>query len=221
MTDSWERGIRDASARSPLQAGEHRGPGGNQGERRDRHISVGISHPSNDPGRHRVLRSSPRTTRRPAGGSRGSGSRTRTGSCRAGRRGRAMGTRRGPSRRRRPAWGLPWPPSSRWSTGRPPIRRDRLGAGGRGCGRSDRRPDAEAEGPAREGLAVADEGPAPWPVVGPSDPCRADGCGLAASCRGERPGCATITVVLDRRGGDGRAYDPGTTGERRLGADGS
>ena len=55
MTDAWERGIRDASARSPLQAGEHRGPGGNQGERRDRYISVGISHPSNDPGRHRVF----------------------------------------------------------------------------------------------------------------------------------------------------------------------
>lgn len=55
MADAWNRGARDASRRSPLQGGEPPGQVDDQGERRDRHIRVGISHPSDNPARHRVF----------------------------------------------------------------------------------------------------------------------------------------------------------------------
>ena len=55
MADAWSRGRPDESARSPLQGEEQRGQDGNRGERRDRHIRVGVSHPSDDPARHRVF----------------------------------------------------------------------------------------------------------------------------------------------------------------------
>ena len=55
MADAWSRGTRDESGRSPLQGGEHRAHDGAPGERRDRHIVVGVSHPSGDPVRHRVF----------------------------------------------------------------------------------------------------------------------------------------------------------------------
>ena len=55
MPHAWRRGAADASYRSPLQGGESRGRDDASGERRDRHIRVGISHPSGDPARHRVF----------------------------------------------------------------------------------------------------------------------------------------------------------------------
>ena len=55
VADAWSRGTRDDSGRSPLQGGEHRAESGDHGERRDRHIRVGVSHPSDDPARHRVF----------------------------------------------------------------------------------------------------------------------------------------------------------------------
>lgn len=55
MADAWSRGTRDASDRSPLQGGGHRGRDGDRGERRDRHILVGVSHPSGDPSLHRAF----------------------------------------------------------------------------------------------------------------------------------------------------------------------
>ena len=55
MADAWSRGRPDESDRSPLQGGEHRGQDGDRGERRDRHIRLGVSHPSDDPARHRVF----------------------------------------------------------------------------------------------------------------------------------------------------------------------
>ena len=55
MADAWSRGTRDASGRSPLQGGEHRERDGNGGSRADRHLRVGVGHPSGDPARHRVF----------------------------------------------------------------------------------------------------------------------------------------------------------------------
>ena len=55
VADAWGRGRRDESDRSPLQGGERRGAGDVQGERSDRHLRVGVSHPSGDPARHRVF----------------------------------------------------------------------------------------------------------------------------------------------------------------------
>ena len=55
MTDAWNRGGRDESGRSPLQGGEHPGPAADPAERRDRHLRLGVSHPSGDPARHRVF----------------------------------------------------------------------------------------------------------------------------------------------------------------------
>ncbi len=55
MSDAWNRGNRDTSNRSPLQGGEPPAHGGNQDDRRERSIRVGVSHPSGDPARHRVF----------------------------------------------------------------------------------------------------------------------------------------------------------------------
>ena len=55
MANDWSRGSRDGSARSPLQGGEHRRQDREHGGRRDRHLRVGVSHPSDDPARHRVF----------------------------------------------------------------------------------------------------------------------------------------------------------------------
>ena len=55
MTDTWSRGGRDDSVRTPLQGGEHGEPAGNPGDRRDRHLRLGVGHPSGDPARHRVF----------------------------------------------------------------------------------------------------------------------------------------------------------------------
>ncbi len=55
MADAWNRGDRDASSRSPLQGGEPRARDGNQDDRRERSIRVGVGHPSGDPARHRVF----------------------------------------------------------------------------------------------------------------------------------------------------------------------
>ena len=66
MADAWSRGTRDESERSPLQGGErggHRGHAGGRGgredgggrRREDRHIRLGVGHPSDDPARHRVF----------------------------------------------------------------------------------------------------------------------------------------------------------------------
>jgi hypothetical protein len=60
MADAWSRGARDGSERSPLQRGEHRRGDGDREQRdeqrrEDRHILVGVSHPSDDPSRHRVF----------------------------------------------------------------------------------------------------------------------------------------------------------------------
>ena len=55
MTGAWGRGERDESSRSPLQGGEHRGQGDDRGERRDRHVRLGVGHPSGDPARHRAF----------------------------------------------------------------------------------------------------------------------------------------------------------------------
>ena len=55
MADAWSRGRPDESDRSPLQGGEHRGQGDDRGERGDRHVRLGVSHPSGDPARHRVF----------------------------------------------------------------------------------------------------------------------------------------------------------------------
>ena len=55
MADAWSRGSRDGSDRSPLQGGEHPGRGDDRGEHRDRHVRLGVSHPSGDPARHRVF----------------------------------------------------------------------------------------------------------------------------------------------------------------------
>jgi hypothetical protein len=66
MADAWNRGARDESVRSPLQGGERSGDRGTDGDRRgradgsgrrraDRHIRLGVSHPSDDPARHRVF----------------------------------------------------------------------------------------------------------------------------------------------------------------------
>ncbi|MDP9358541.1 MAG: hypothetical protein M3R02_25310 [Chloroflexota bacterium] len=55
MSDAWNHGNRDTSRRSPLQGGEPQTRGGNQDDRRERSIRVGVSHPSGDPARHRVF----------------------------------------------------------------------------------------------------------------------------------------------------------------------
>lgn len=55
MTDGWRQGGPDESDRSPLQGGGHRGQAGDRGARADRHIRVGVGHPSDDPARHRVF----------------------------------------------------------------------------------------------------------------------------------------------------------------------
>jgi hypothetical protein len=51
MGREWTAGKRDESERTPLQGG---GSGG-AGERRDRHVLLGVSHPTGDPARHRVF----------------------------------------------------------------------------------------------------------------------------------------------------------------------
>jgi hypothetical protein len=53
MSEAWSQGAPDESHRSPLQGGEHRVHGEARGERESRHILLGVSHPSNDPVRHR------------------------------------------------------------------------------------------------------------------------------------------------------------------------
>ena len=53
--DAWSRGMPDPSDRSPLQGGEPRAENADAGERKDRHIRLGVSHPSDDPARHRVF----------------------------------------------------------------------------------------------------------------------------------------------------------------------
>ena len=55
--NAWRRGTRDRSNRSPLQGGEHATavPSHDPGEPRDRHLRIGVSHPSGDPTRHRVF----------------------------------------------------------------------------------------------------------------------------------------------------------------------
>ena len=55
MDDARSRGTGEVSHRSPLHGGEHRGREDDRGERRDRHIRLGVSHPSDDPARHRVF----------------------------------------------------------------------------------------------------------------------------------------------------------------------
>ena len=53
MNEAWSQGGPDESHRTPLQGGEHRGQEEDRGERESRHILLGVSHPSDDPGRHR------------------------------------------------------------------------------------------------------------------------------------------------------------------------
>lgn len=54
MGREWATGGRDDTARTPLQGG--RGDAsGDPGDRRDRHVLVGVSHPTGDPARHRVF----------------------------------------------------------------------------------------------------------------------------------------------------------------------
>jgi len=53
MSETWNRGGRDVSARTPLHGGEHAGPANDRGEQRTRHILLGVSHVSDDPARHR------------------------------------------------------------------------------------------------------------------------------------------------------------------------
>ena len=55
MAEAWSRGTRDESQRSPLQGGEGRGADDDRGERRDRHLRVGVSHPSGDPAGQRAF----------------------------------------------------------------------------------------------------------------------------------------------------------------------
>ncbi len=54
MGREWAEGGRDKTERTPLQGGG-RGTSGDPRERRDRHVLVGVSHPSGDPARHRVF----------------------------------------------------------------------------------------------------------------------------------------------------------------------
>jgi hypothetical protein len=53
MSETWNRGDRDASARTPLHGGEHAGQSNDRGARQTRHILLGVSHASDDPARHR------------------------------------------------------------------------------------------------------------------------------------------------------------------------
>ena len=53
MSETWNQGDRDASARTPLHGGEHAGPASNRGEQQTRHILLGVGHASDDPLRHR------------------------------------------------------------------------------------------------------------------------------------------------------------------------
>ena len=58
MSDAWRRGGRDDTDRSPLQRGDRRGQDGNRGEddeRSDRYIRLGVGLPSGDPAGHRVF----------------------------------------------------------------------------------------------------------------------------------------------------------------------
>jgi hypothetical protein len=55
MSEAWNRGDRDASARTPLHGGEHAGPANDRGEQQTRHILLGVSHASDDPARHRLF----------------------------------------------------------------------------------------------------------------------------------------------------------------------
>jgi hypothetical protein len=52
MSEAWNRGDRDASARTPLHGGEHAGPASNRAEQQTRHILLGVGHASDDPARH-------------------------------------------------------------------------------------------------------------------------------------------------------------------------
>ena len=53
MSEAWNRGDRDASARTPLHGGEHAGLASDRGEQQTRHILLGVSPTSDDPARHR------------------------------------------------------------------------------------------------------------------------------------------------------------------------
>ena len=55
MSEAWNRGGRDASARTPLHGGEHAGSATDRGEQQTRHILLGVSHASDDPARHRLF----------------------------------------------------------------------------------------------------------------------------------------------------------------------
>lgn len=53
--DARGRDGRDESDPSPLRGGDPMGPSSNSGEVGDRHIRVGVSHPSDNPALHRVF----------------------------------------------------------------------------------------------------------------------------------------------------------------------
>ena len=55
MSEAWNQGDRDASARTPLHGGEHAGHSNDRGARQTRHILLGVSHASDDPARHRLF----------------------------------------------------------------------------------------------------------------------------------------------------------------------
>ena len=55
MADTWCRGVRDGTDRPPPRRGEDRDPAKHSEDRRDRHLRIGIGHPSGDPARHRVF----------------------------------------------------------------------------------------------------------------------------------------------------------------------
>jgi hypothetical protein len=53
MSETWNRGGRDVSARTPFHGGEHAGLANDREEQQTRHILLGVSHVSDDPARHR------------------------------------------------------------------------------------------------------------------------------------------------------------------------
>lgn len=55
MSEAWRRGGRDESDRTPLHGGNQPGQRADHGPREQRHILLGISHPSDDPARHRTF----------------------------------------------------------------------------------------------------------------------------------------------------------------------
>src|SRR5204862_6291403 len=54
-SETWHRGGRDESPRTPMHGGGRQGVGDDRGPRAERYLLAGVSHPSGDPMQHRIF----------------------------------------------------------------------------------------------------------------------------------------------------------------------